>query len=141
MCRTYYRICNEQIKKRKINMPRKLAKETSKGIKSIGGRETPNSGATFWGEKNDGIRDLTFCWGAYNGVSIESKFTEARSFSVTLEILNKCIQDAKGKLPVLLTGLINPQTRVQYEFVTMKASDFKEIMDWIEFLQNNKVEN
>jgi len=91
---------------------RKLAKETSKVTKQFGAKETINSGAL--NKDNDSIRQLKFpiCWGAWNKVSIESKFTEKLSYSIRSDLLNKVSKEAKNNLPILHIGFVDKNKKI-----------------------------
>lgn len=91
-------------------------KQESRIAKDLKGKQTINSGATF-GE-NDVVTD--YC-------EIEAKTTAKKSFKFDLETFDKLERKTKvGKLPIMC---IDFETEKNSNFVLMKYSDFKYLID------------
>jgi len=123
-------------------MKRKLAKETTKQLKKLNVKETINSGAFF--ADGDGIRVFNhqMAWGMWGGYCMEAKFTEAKSFRLTKDILDKINKEAlrKSYMPAVLVGMID-KNKHNDGFVVLRQEDFIVLIDWMEYLWNKDKED
>lgn len=113
-------------------MKRRGAKRTSKIFKSIGATETVNSGASL--ADGDAILDIKhrIGWSRYNAITVESKVTDKKSFSLTLEMWNKLRVEASAKwnLALFLTDIQGES------LVTLSLQDFMDILRRLEYLED-----
>lgn len=104
---------------------RKLANREEKIIKKMGARKTVNSGAT----RNDGDgRKILGCkvgYRQYNGILIEIKSTDAKSFSVKKDTMEKARRQAlqNDDLPILVVDMGVDK------FVVLGYDDWMDLLD------------
>lgn len=114
-------------------MKRNKAARTTKILASMGATETINSGATF--ADNDAILKTDFPIGnfRYNGISIEVKATNKKSFSVSKELWEKIKKEAAAgyHLPTLVIDLLDGDK-------TLVVLDKEDFIDIIERLMKNE---
>ena len=117
---------------------RKLAKETSKALKSLGATETINSGAT---QKNgDGFIKLdNYRTSIFNGFLIEAKFTEKLGFRITKDTLDKIKKEGydNNQMGVLLVGFIDKDKHSE-EFIMMDVNAFAWMVDQLRDVKGKK---
>lgn len=104
---------------------RKLADRENKVIKNMGARKTVNSGATR--QDGDGRRVLLCKVGfrEYNGILLEVKSTDAKSFSVKADTMEKARRQAlqNDDMPVLVVDMNVDK------FVVLRYDDFLDLVD------------
>lgn len=111
---------------------RKLARKEAKTLKHMKARKTVNSGATH--QDGDGRRLFKKPIGfqSWRALFIEHKATEASSFSVKWNTLQKArIQaHANNDLPALVVEL--PVDK----YVVLRYDDFIDLLDYLEYMQS-----
>lgn len=114
------------------NKMRKLATREKKGLKQMGARPTINSGATR--QDGDGRKVLACKIGFanYNALFIEWKSTDAKSFVVKKDTLEKARRQAlqNNDLPILVVDLKLDK------YVVLGYDDWMDLMDDYERLQS-----
>src|SRR3990167_4806712 len=104
---------------------RKLADREKKGLKQMGARPTINSGATR--QDGDGRKILGCPIGManYNALFIEWKSTDAKSFSVKKDTMEKARRQAlqNNDLPILVVDMKLDK------YVVLGYDDFMDLLD------------